>query len=100
MTFPGYGAVDAAVQYAIPVFRSLRPYVKVDVFNVLNNQKAIAFNTTVVPDFGSPLDSLGLPTTYFETADFGEPDDNRHYPAPLPGLTGGRTVRIAVGLRF
>ena len=55
-TFKGYGLLDTSINYNIPVFRSLRPWVKFDVYNLFNNRKLIAWNTTVRPDPTSPLD--------------------------------------------
>ena len=38
-TFPGYGLLDTSIHYNVPVFRALRPWVKFDVYNLMNNQK-------------------------------------------------------------
>ena len=99
-TFDGYGVVDVSVNYAVPVFRSLHPWAKLDVFNLLDNQKQIAWNTTVAPDPNSPTDALGLATGFVQGAKFGQATSNTQFPAPLPGATGGRTVRFAIGFRF
>ncbi len=99
-TFKGYGVLDATVTYGVPVFRSLRPWIKLDVFNLFDNNKQIAWNTTVVPDPTSPRDSLGLPTGYRQGAAFGTATSNAQFPASLPGVTGGRTLRLAFGFRF
>ena len=98
--FSGYGAVDTSVTYAIPVFRSLGPYLKVDVFNLFNTQDPIRFDTSIVPDPDSPLDALGLPTGYLKGPRYQTADDPRDYPAPIVGSTGGRTLRLALGVRF
>ena len=45
--FPGYGLLDLSINYNVPVFRSLRPWIKFDIYNALDNQKLIAWNTTV-----------------------------------------------------
>ena len=37
--FNGYGVFDMSINYDIPVFRSLRPWVKVDVYNLFDNEK-------------------------------------------------------------
>jgi hypothetical protein len=99
-TFAGYGVVDVSVNYAVPVFRSLRPWAKLDVFNLLDNQKQIAWNTTVVPDPNSPTDALGLATGFVPGPNFGKATSNTQFPAPFPGATGGRTIRFALGFRF
>lgn len=84
---------DLGLNYSIPVFRSLRPYVKFDVYNVFNNDKLIQWNTVVTADRNSALDSLGLPTAYVEGANFGKGTSNTHYPS-------ARRFEIAVGFRF
>jgi hypothetical protein len=98
-TFPSHGLLDLSVNYDIPVFRSLRPWLKFDVFNVLDNDKLIAFDTTVLPDPNSPLDSLGRPTGFIRDDTFGQATGSGDYPASL-GEAGGRAFRVAFGLRF
>src|SRR5262249_37988411 len=98
--FAGYGLVDANISYNIPVAGTVRPWVKFDVYNLLNNEKQIAWNTTVRPDPNSPLDSLGLRTGYVKASTFGTATSQTQFPAPFGGQTGGRTFRAAVGVRF
>ena len=43
-----------SINYNMPVFRSLRPWVKFDIYNLFNNQKLIAWNTTVSPNKRAP----------------------------------------------
>jgi hypothetical protein len=99
-TFKGYGLFDLSVNYAVPVFRSLRPWLKVDVFNVFDNLKQIGWNTTVSPDPNSATDSLGLATGFVPGPSFGAATSNTQFAAPIPGATGGRTFRFALGFRF
>jgi hypothetical protein len=99
-SFKGYGVLDLSVNYNVPLFASARPWIKVDVFNALNNQKPIAWNTTIKADPASAKDSLGLATGYLPSATFGTATSNNQFPAPLAGVTGGRTLRLAVGVRF
>ena len=99
-TFPGFALLDLAFNYTVPVFRTLGPWVKLEVLNATNNQKVIAFNTTVNPDPGSPLDANGLPTGYIKGPQFGQATANTHYPAWRPGFTGGRTFLVSAGFRF
>src|SRR6185295_8130498 len=49
-TFPGYGVFDASLNYDIRTVRSLRPWLKFDVFNLFNNMKLIGYNTAVRQD--------------------------------------------------
>jgi hypothetical protein len=99
-SFKGYGVLDLSVNYKIPVFESVRPWIKVDVFNAFNNQKQIAWSTSIKTDPASAKDGLGLATGYLPNATFGTATNNNQFPAPLAGVTGGRTVRLAVGVRF
>jgi hypothetical protein len=99
-TFKGYGLFDTSLNYTVPVLRTLRPWVKLDVYNVFNNQKQIGWNTSVRPDPNSPQDTLGLPTGYLPGALFGKPTSASHFPVPFNGSTGGRTFRVALGFRF
>ncbi len=99
-TFPGYALLDLAVNYSVPVFRTLSPWVKVEVLNATNNQKVIQFNTSVTADPDSPLDANGLPTGFIRGPQFGEPTANTHYPVWRPGFSGGRTFLVSAGLRF
>jgi hypothetical protein len=98
--FKGYGLLDASINYNVPVFRSLRPWLKVDIYNVLNNQKLISWNTTVKADNQSTRDSLGIPTGYTKGPLYGQATSTSNFPAPFNGATGGRTLRMAIGFRF
>jgi hypothetical protein len=98
-TFPGYVVVDTSMNYNLPTWHSLRPWVKLDIFNLLNNQKLIRFNTTVVPDPNSPKDALGLATGYIKGPNFGQAQSGLGFPTSL-GAEGGRMFRIALGVRF
>jgi outer membrane receptor protein involved in Fe transport len=98
--FEGYGVVDFAASYSIPVWKTLRPWVKVEWYNVFNNQKLIGWTTTVTPDPNSPVDDFGFRTGYVNAANFGTARSNADYPRPLSGLDGGRTFLMAFGVRF
>jgi hypothetical protein len=69
-------------------------------FNVLNNQKLIAWDTTIAADPASARDEFGLPTGYLQGPRFGQATSNAHYPTPRPGADGGRLFDFAVGFRF
>jgi len=97
--FKGYAVVDMSVNYNIPVFRTLRPWLKFDIYNLLNNDKLIQWNTTVSPDPNSPADSLGLPTGYLPGRSFGTGTRNSNYPQSSLGA-GLRGFRVAFGVRF
>ena len=109
-TFAGYGVLDWSSTYDIPVFKDLRPWLKFDVYNLFNNQKLIAWSTTVTPDPNSPRDALGIPTGYIRASTFGTATGNTvtygditnipTYPQWVGGSNGGRTFRVAMGVRF
>ena len=98
--FAGYAVVDLAIRYGIPVWKTLRPWVQLQTYNVFNNQKLIQWDTTVTPDPNSPLDELGQRTGYIRGANFGTGTAAAHYPRWSSGETGGRTFRFAFGVRF
>jgi hypothetical protein len=98
--FAGYALVDLGVNYQIPVWRTVRPYFKVEVLNALNNQKLLTHDIVVTADPNSPRDAMGLPTGYVRGARFGQATRNLDYPTWRPGFDGGRTVLLAFGLRF
>jgi hypothetical protein len=105
-SFKGYALFDSSINYKIPLFRSLRPWVKFDVYNLLNNKKLVSWDTAVIGDPNSPKDSLGLPTGYTPTGSFGTAISTSNFPAPFGvdengnAASGGRTFRVAVGFRF
>lgn len=98
--FEGFALLDLAVNYSIPVWKELRPWLQVQMFNLFNNQKLIQWNNDITPDPNSPRDVNGQPTGYIEGPNFGRGTDFTHYPAWAPGETGGRTFRMAFGVRF
>jgi hypothetical protein len=91
--FDGAHVFDLAATYQIPLFRSLRPWLKAEVRNVFNNDTLTSYNTAVVGDFDGPLDELGLPMNFIRDPGFGKADGNGDFPIP-------RTFLVAVGFRF
>jgi outer membrane receptor protein involved in Fe transport len=98
--FKGYGVMDLAATYNLAVWRSLRPWFKVEVFNMLNNQKMIAWDRTVTADATSALDANGYRTGFVNGPRYGQATSGVHFPTPYPNQTGGRAFRIAFGARF
>jgi outer membrane receptor protein involved in Fe transport len=99
-TFAGFGLMDLASTWTVPVWRSVSPWVKIEVLNLLNNDKAIAWDTSITADNAGPKDDSGLPTSYIKGANFGNATATTHYPRPRPGMDGGRTFIGAFGIRF
>jgi hypothetical protein len=115
--FAGYGLLDFSAHYNVPVFKSLRPWIKADIFNLFNNQKLIAWDTTISADPASAVDNLGIRTGFITPNQaltgqprFGKASGNTvtnlnstaipTYPQWVGGNNGGRTFRIAMGVRF
>jgi hypothetical protein len=98
--FAGYGALDLAATYAIPVWKSARPWIKFELYNALNNGKLLSWDTTVTPDPASAKDANGLATGYIKGANFGKPTQDNQYIQPIPSINGGRLFRMALGIRF
>ena len=65
-SFKGYGVLDLAATYRIPAWKSVAPWLKVEIYNALNNQKQIGWDRTVNVDRSSSLDANGIPTGYIE----------------------------------
>ncbi len=85
--------VDLSLNVEVPVWRSLRPWVKLEVYNVFANEALTNFNTTINPDFSGPVDELGLPTTFIRGPRFGQATSETDFPR-------ARTFQLAVGFRF
>ena len=99
-TFDGYGLFDLSVNYTIPVWSSLSPWIKFDLFNAFNNDKQIRSNIAVAPDPSSPVDEFGIPTGFIEGPRFGEATSADHFPQYIANLNGLRTFLMSFGLRF
>jgi outer membrane receptor protein involved in Fe transport len=99
--FNGYNAVDLDINYDIPILKtSVKPWIKLDIYNLFNNDQLVTFNTTVRQDPNSPLDALGYRTGYIQGAQFGQATANTQF-IPVPtGATGLRTVLLSIGVRF
>jgi hypothetical protein len=98
--FKGYGMLDLSLRYGVPVWKTVQPWIQAHTFNVFNNQKLIQWDTTVLVDPASPLDSNGQPTGFIKGPNYGKATSNAHFPGWITGGTGGRTFRIAMGIRF
>jgi hypothetical protein len=98
--FKGYALFDLGLTYGVPVWKTVKPWIKVDLFDVFNNDRLISWDTTVNPDPASPRDEHGLPTGYIKGPNFGKATRNQNFPPPIPGQTGGRWFQMAFGMRF
>ena len=99
-SFKGYGVVDFAATYAVPVWRAVAPWLKVEIYNALNNQKQIAWDRTVSVDQNSARDANGIPTGYIQGPRYGTATSDNQFPQPYLGQNGGRAFRMAFGVRF
>ena len=99
-SFKGYGLLDLALNYSIPLWKEVRPWVLLQVFNLLDNDKLIQWDTSVTPDPNSTRDENGQPTGFIRGANFGLGSAATNYPVWAPGQNGGRTFRVAFGVRF
>ncbi|NOT26187.1 MAG: TonB-dependent receptor [Acidobacteria bacterium] len=98
--YKGYGVLDLALSYNLNVWRTLRPWFKAEFYNLLENQKLIAWDRTVSANAAGPLDANGIPTEYVKGPRFGQGTSGAHYPQPYLGQPGGRAFRMAFGVRF
>jgi hypothetical protein len=98
--YKGYGVMDLATSYNVPVWKTLKPWVKLEVYNLFNNQKQIAWDKTVSADAASALDANGIPTGFIEGPNFGKATSGTHFVGPWAGQAGGRAIKAAFGVRF
>lgn len=91
---------DFSATYDIAIWNRVRPFVKVDIYNVFDNQKLVTFDTTIFADWSGPVDALGLPTTYIQGPTFGQAVSSANFAQPFAGQTGGRAFVMAAGIRF
>ena len=92
-TFDDLKAFDFVSMYQIPVWRSVEPWIKLQVRNLFNTTPKLTWDTTVQADFGGPVDGDGIPTQFIESPTYGEalsPSD--YYP--------GREILLSLGIRF
>ncbi len=99
-TFEGAHLCDLAVTYGVPVWHAVQPWIKLELLNVLNNQKLLSWDTTVAADPNGAKDAMGLPLAYVRGPNFGVATSNANYARPRQGMDGGRTVLLAAGVRF
>jgi hypothetical protein len=99
-TFAGYGLVDLATTWSVPVWRAVSPWIKLEALNLANNQKPISWDTTITANPNGAFDANGLPLAYITGANFGNPTKTTDYPRPRPGMDGGRTYLASFGMRF
>lgn len=92
-TFEDYDTLDLSLSYAIPVFKSVEPWFKFDVFNVFNSEALVTHDIIVTADTAGPKDSLGLPLNYVKGVNFGKATSSGNYQIPI-------TYQFSVGIRF
>jgi hypothetical protein len=98
--YPGYSLVDFSATYTIPVWKTVRPWLKAEIYNVFNNDKLIGWDRTVSVDPASALDADGLATGYLQGARFGQARSSADYPQYRPNFNGLRAFQLAFGIRF
>jgi hypothetical protein len=84
---------DFAATYSVPIWKSLRPWVKFEAYNILNNDKLVSWNTAITRNTTGPVDSDGLATQYNKGSNFGKGTSNSNYAVP-------RTLQVSLGFRF
>ena len=99
-TFKGAQLFDLAVTYTVPVWHSVRPWVKFEVLNLMNNQDLLSWDTTVAANNAGAKDAYGLPLEYTRGPNFGLATSNGNFARPRQGMDGGRTLLLAAGIRF
>jgi hypothetical protein len=102
--FDASSQVDLALLYQVPVWKTLRPWLKFEFYNVFNNQPLVLANTAVTPDPASPLDADGLRTGFVKPTIFGTARSQADYPRATVSPAGtslyARTFLTSFGVRF
>ncbi len=93
LEFESQHNLDLALNYEVPIFKTLRPWFKLDIRNIFNGQAQINGSGAVRQDPASPKDALGLATGYLPTSTFRTGTTDASYQIP-------REYRFSVGFRF
>jgi len=91
--FESATVVDLALQYSVPVWRTLEPWVKFELRNVFDEDSLVTYDTTISPDFDGPVDADGLPTSFVRGPNFGQATSEASHVVP-------RAFQLSLGLRF
>ena len=83
----------------MPVWKSAQPWIKVEFYNLPNNDKLIAWDKTVTPDNNGPKEANGLPLNNIQEPRFGQATVDNQFPQPIPGQNGGRLFGMALASR-
>jgi hypothetical protein len=102
--FEGYRVLDMSIRYSLPVSEALRPWLKLDFFNLFNNVTPVRWNQSVAPDPEGPVDALGRSLRERVGPTYGRTTSNAHFPGSQSGADGqvlrGFAFRMSVGLTF
>ncbi len=91
--FNSVWSADLALNYQVPIWKTLAPWIKFQVNNVFNQDKLVTYSTSIAADPNSPKDAFGLPTGYTKNSTFGKGTSNANYLVP-------REYLISAGIRF
>jgi hypothetical protein len=92
-TFDDLKAFDFVSIYQIPVWRSVEPWIKLQVRNVFNSTPKLTWDTFVAADFSGPVDANGIPTQFIKSPTYGEALSPADYHP-------GREILVSLGIRF
>jgi hypothetical protein len=100
--FPSQSRFDFALNYEIPIWKELSPFVKFDVVNLFNTHYLNSFNTTIQAcrtttqagcNGAAPVDANGIPTSFARGGAFGTATAATNYQI-------SQRFDIAAGIRF
>ncbi len=91
--FNSVWSADLALNYQVPIWKTLAPWIKFQVNNMFNQDKLVTYSTSIAADPNSPKDAFGLPTGYTKNSTFGKGTSNANYLVP-------REYLISAGIRF
>jgi hypothetical protein len=100
--FPSQSRFDVALNYDIPIWKTLSPFVKFEVINLFNTHYLNSFNTSIRAcrtatqagcNGAAPTDANGIPTTFAPRGTFGKATAVSNFQVP-------QQFDISAGIRF
>jgi len=100
--FPSQSRFDFALNYEVPIWKELSPFIKFEVINLFNTHYLNSFNTTVSAcrtaaqarcKGAAPVDANGIPTTFAPGLNFGKATAATNYQVT-------QRFDISAGIRF
>jgi hypothetical protein len=84
---------DLSARYSMAAWKSVEPWIRLEVRNLFNDDSITAWNTFVRPDADGPVDENGIWTDYVRGPGFGQARSPDDFVTP-------REFFVSLGMRF